>query len=93
MRRRKLQDQDHRFKVLSSELSCCYVPYSRPIENAPAKRRRNSAESVLFDFCQENVVLVGKPFVVAADFLYDAVRAHAKWALRIVIAQASMTKQ
>jgi hypothetical protein len=74
-------------------MSCCYVPYSRPIEHAPAKRRRNSTESVLLDVCQEKVVLVGKPFVVAAYFLYHAVCAHAKRTLRIVIAQASLEKR
>lgn len=34
-------------------------------------------------------MLVGQPLVVAAHFLYDAVRAHTKWTLCIVIAQAS----
>lgn len=34
-------------------------------------------------------MLVGKPFVVAAYFLYDAVCAHAKRTLCIVIAQTS----
>jgi hypothetical protein len=46
-------------------------------------------EPILFDISQEEIMLVGKPFVVPANFLYDAVRAHAKWALGIVITQAS----
>ena len=46
-------------------------------------------EPILFDISQEKIMLVGKPFVVTANFLYDAVRAHAKWALGIVITQAS----
>ena len=46
-------------------------------------------EPMLFDISQEKIMLVGKPFVVTANFLYDAVRAHAKWALGIVITQAS----
>jgi hypothetical protein len=46
-------------------------------------------EPILLDISQEKIMLVGKPFVVTANFLYDAVRAHAKWALGIVIPQAS----
>jgi len=37
-------------------------------------------------------MLVGKPFVVTANFLYDAVRVHAKWALSIVITQAPLVE-
>jgi hypothetical protein len=46
-------------------------------------------EPILFDISQEKIMLVGKPFVVTANFLYDAVCVHAKWALGIVITQAS----
>lgn len=73
----------------SSRRSRYHVPYSGPIEYASAKCRRNSTESVLLDVCQEKLVLVGQPLVVAAYFLNDAVRAHAEWALCIMIAQAS----
>jgi hypothetical protein len=30
-------------------------------------------------------MLVGKPFIVTSNFLYNAVRAHANWALGIMI--------
>ena len=50
-------------------------------------------EPILLDFSQEKIMLVGKPFVVTTNFLYDAVRAHAKWALCIVITQASTNKE
>jgi hypothetical protein len=30
-------------------------------------------EPILFDISQEEIMLVGKPFVVTANFLYDAV--------------------
>jgi hypothetical protein len=76
-------------KVNHQKTSRCYVPHSRPIEHASAKRRRNSSESVLLHVRQEKIVLIGKPFVIAAYFLYDAVRAHAKRALRVVITQTS----
>lgn len=46
-------------------------------------------EPILFDIGQEKIMIVGKPFVVTANFLYDAVRMHAMWALGIVITQAS----
>ena len=46
-------------------------------------------EPILFDIGQEKIMLVSKPFVVTANFLYDAMLVHAKWALGIVITQAS----
>jgi hypothetical protein len=50
-------------------------------------------EPILFDISQEKIMLVGKPFVVTANFLYDPVRMHAKWALGIVITQTSTKKK
>jgi hypothetical protein len=84
-----LQPQGYRFKYYESlSRSGYHVPYSGPIEYTSAKCRRDSTESVLLDVCQEKLVLVGQPLVVAAYFLYDAVRAHTNWALCIMIAQA-----
>lgn len=50
-------------------------------------------EAILFDISQEKIMVVRKPFVITANFLYDAVRVHAKWALGIVITQASRKKK
>jgi hypothetical protein len=67
---------------------CHDVPNSWPIEHPSAKRGSHGMEPILFDISQEKIMLVRKPFVVTANFLYDAVRVHAKWALSIVITQA-----
>jgi hypothetical protein len=37
-------------------------------------------------------VLVGQPFIVTADFLYNAMRAHAEWALGVMVTQASLVE-
>jgi hypothetical protein len=66
--------------------SCRHVPYSWPIQNASSERSGDSTEPVLLDVRQKEVVLVCKPFVIATDFLYDAVRSHAERAFRIMIA-------
>jgi hypothetical protein len=56
---------------------CHDVTYSWPIEHPSAKRGSNSMEAIFFDISQEKIMLVGKPFVVTANLLYDAVRVHA----------------
>ena len=78
-----------RWKVKEIKKLCHDVPHSWPIEHPSAKRCSHGMEPILFDISQEKIMLVGKPFVVTANFLYDAVRAYAKWALGIVITQAS----
>ena len=97
----RLQIQGYRSKAQSSDMVqehckvkdiqklCHNVPNSWPIEHTPAKRASHSMKPILFDISQEKIMLVGKPFVVTANFLYDAVRVHTKWALGIVITQAS----
>jgi hypothetical protein len=82
-----MMEEHHR---IQQEASCRYVAHSWPVEDTSTERRRDSAEPVLFDIAQEKVVLVGKPFVVAANFLNDAVGTHTKRALGIVVAQTSI---
>ncbi len=87
--------QEHRKVKEKREIwkLCHGVPYPRPIEHASAKRRSHSMEPILFHISQEKVVLVSKSFVITANLLYDAVCAHAKWALRIMITQASINSR
>jgi len=84
-----MMEEHHR---IQQEASCRYVAYSWPVKDTSTERRRDSTEPVLFDIAQEKVVLVGKPFVVAANFLNDAVSTHAKRALGIVVAQTSLVE-
>jgi hypothetical protein len=71
---------------------CCHVSNSRPIEHSSTKRCRDRAEAILLHVCQEKLVLVCEPLVVSADFLYDAMGAHAERAFRVMIAQTPLVE-
>jgi hypothetical protein len=79
-------------RVKEMKKLCHDVPDSWSIEHPSAERSSHSMESILFDISQEKIMLVSKPFVVTANFLYDPVRVHTKWAFGIVITQASTKK-
>ena len=75
------------YRSRKNVLRLCYV------QQAPAKRCRNSVEPSLLDLRQENIMLIRKPLIIPSDLTYHAMFTNAVGALCLMLGQTPFVER